>query len=130
MKSSVSISALEHKTQFRVELKHEVAIGPGKADVLQSIQHTGSLAETGRQLGMSYQKVWTLVSAMNRDFIAPLVTTQRGGSAGGGAQLTSMGVDALAVYREIEREAQAAVAKQLPRLLKMIRPDAGERSGT
>lgn len=125
MKSSIGISRLEEKTRFRVQVKHAVAIGPGKADVLQGIAETGSIAETGRRLAMSYQRVWSLVAAMNRDFVAPLVLTQRGGTAGGGAQLTPMGEQALALYRAIEQDAQSAVAKRLPRLLKLIRSDGG-----
>ncbi|MBI2753206.1 MAG: LysR family transcriptional regulator [Betaproteobacteria bacterium] len=125
MKPTLSASPLDDKTRFRVQIKHAVAIGPGKADVLQGIAETGSIAETGRRLGMSYQRVWSLVGAMNKDFIEPVVLTQRGGRAGGGAQLTPIGQRALKVYRAVERDAQRAIAKRLPELLSLIRPDAG-----
>lgn len=115
-------SPLHEKTRFRVEIKHAVAIGPGKADVLEAIAETGSIAETGRRLDMSYQKVWALVRAMNADFVDPLVLTQRGGSAGGGAQLTATGQRVLKVYRAIEKDAQRAIARRLPQLLGLIRP--------
>lgn len=128
MKSTLSASPLDAKTRFRVQVKHAVAIGPGKADVLQAIAETGSMAEAGRRLGMSYQRVWSLVRAMNGDFRGPLVVTQRGGTAGGGAGLTDMGAKALTVYRAIERDAERAVAKRLPQLLALIRPDAGAQS--
>jgi molybdate transport system regulatory protein len=116
---------LEAQARFRVQIKHAVAIGPGKADVLQGIAETGSLAEAGRRLGMSYQRVWSLVDAMNRDFVAPLVAKQRGGSAGGGAQLTPTGAQVLALYRAIEADAQRAVQRRLPRLAALVRADAG-----
>ncbi|MBU67393.1 MAG: ModE family transcriptional regulator [Cupriavidus sp.] len=128
MKPTLSTSPLDEKTRFRVQIKHAVAIGPGKADVLEGIAQTGSIAETGRRLGMSYQRVWSLVAAMNGDFVEPLVLKQRGGVAGGGAQLTPTGAQVLAVYRAIERDAQRAVAKRLPQLLSLIRPDAGDNS--
>ena len=48
IKTTLSSSPLESKTRFRVQLKHAVAIGPGKADVLQAIAETGSIAESGR----------------------------------------------------------------------------------
>lgn len=127
MKTTLSTSPLDAKTRFRVQVKHAVAIGPGKADVLQAIAETGSIAEAGRRLGMSYQRVWSLVRAMNGDFIEPLVLTQRGGTAGGGAALTPMGTKALTIYRAIERDAERAVAKRLPQLLAMIRPEAGTK---
>ncbi|NUA29940.1 winged helix-turn-helix domain-containing protein [Cupriavidus basilensis] len=128
MKPILSTSPLDEKTRFRVQIKHAVAIGPGKADVLEGIAETGSIAEAGRRLGMSYQRVWTLVAAMNADFVEPLVHKQRGGVAGGGAQLTPTGVRVLEVYRAIERDAERAVAKRLPQLLSLIRPDAGKES--
>jgi molybdate transport system regulatory protein len=126
MKSSRSASAPDAWTRFRVQIKHAVAIGPGKADVLQAIAETGSIAEAGRRLGMSYQRVWALVRAMNRDFIEPLVLTQRGGAAGGGAGLTALGSKVLTTYRAIERDAERAVARRLPQLLALIRPEAGK----
>lgn len=128
MKPTLSSTLLDEKTRFRVQIKHAVAIGPGKADVLEAIAQTGSLAETGRRLGMSYQRVWSLVASMNADFVEPLVLKQRGGAAGGGAQLTETGQHVLEVYRAIERDAQRAVAKRLPQLLSLIRPDAGAGS--
>lgn len=128
MKTTLSASPLDPKTRFRVQVKHAVAIGPGKADVLQAVADTGSLSEAGRRLGMSYQRVWSLVRAMNGDFIEPLVLTQRGGAAGGGAVLSETGARVLAIYRAIERDAERAVAHRLPQLLALIRPDAGEES--
>jgi molybdate transport system regulatory protein len=125
MKPTLRTSALDARTRFRVQVKHAVAIGPGKADVLQAIAETGSIAEAGRRLGMSYQRVWSLVRAMNGDFVEPLVLTQRGGAAGGGAGLTPAGAKVLDVYRAIERDAAKAVARRLPQLLRLIRPEAG-----
>ena len=125
MKPLLSAELLDAKTRFRVQIKHAVAIGPGKADVLQAIAETGSLAEAGRRLGMSYQRVWSLVTAMNGDFVEPLVLKQRGGAAGGGAQLTTTGARVLAIFRAIERDAQRAVARRLPQLVALIHPDAG-----
>ncbi len=123
MKPSIALSHIDQSTQFRLELKHAIAIGPGKANVLEWIELTGSIAEAGRRLGMSYQKVWSLVRAMNQHFVEPLVETQRGGTAGGGTTLTPTGKQVLKVYRAIERDAQKSIAKRLPELVKLIRPD-------
>lgn len=125
MKSTLSASPLDARTRFRVQVKHAIAIGPGKADVLRAIAETGSIAEAGRRLGMSYQRVWSLVRALNGDFVEPLVLTQRGGIAGGGAALTPLGMRVLTLYRAIEGDAERAVAKRLPQLLALIRPEAG-----
>jgi molybdate transport system regulatory protein len=114
---------LQAKVRFRIKFQDTVAMGPGKADVLQGIQDTGSLAETGRRLNMSYQRVWSLVRGMNVDFVEPLVVTQRGGAAGGGATLTEVGQRVLTLYRNIEADADHVVAKKVVPLLALIRRD-------
>lgn len=121
MKPMLHTRVHDQHTRFRVELRHGVAIGPGKADILQGVQDTGSLAETARTLNMSYQRVWTLVKAMNEDFVRPLVETQRGGASRGGASLTETGQQVLAAYRSLERTARRAVDKKLPTLLGLIK---------
>ncbi len=129
MKPSLNVSALEERTRFRIQIKHAIAIGPGKADVLECITETGSIAEAGRRLGMSYQRVWSLVDAMNRDFVEPLVIKQRGGTAGGGTHLTPTGLRVLKLYRSVEAKAQAAVGRPLRELVSLIRDDAGSAPG-
>ena len=124
MKPSLNVSPLEERTRFRIQVKHAIAIGPGKADVLQCIDETGSIAQSGRRLGMSYQRVWSLVASMNRDFVDPLVLTQRGGTAGGGTVLTPTGRKVLKLYRAVESKAQAAVERPLRELVALIRADS------
>jgi len=124
MKTTLMASPLEQRTRFRIHIKHAVAIGPGKADVLQCIAETGSIAEAGRRMGMSYQTVWSLVNALNRDFVAPLVITQRGGSSGGGTRLTDLGEKVLGLYRDVESKAQLAVESTISQLVSLIRPEA------
>ena len=52
-----------------------VAIGPGKADILEGIRDTGSIAAAGRRMKMSYKRAWLLVETMNAFFSEPLVAT-------------------------------------------------------
>jgi molybdate transport system regulatory protein len=88
--------------RLKLVLKPHVAIGPGKADLLEAIQETGSIAAGGRRLGMSYRRAWLLVDAMNTCFTEPLVTTAKGGASGGRADLTPTGEEVLRRYRSIE----------------------------
>ena len=67
------------KLRMRLMLGNEIALGPGKADLLEGIASTGSIAAAGRKLGMSYKRAWMLVETMNRCFRKPLVRTGRGG---------------------------------------------------
>ncbi|MDZ4162423.1 MAG: LysR family transcriptional regulator [Burkholderiales bacterium] len=109
--------------RFRIQVKHDVAIGPGKADILSLIAETGSMAETGRRMGMSYQRIWTLVNAMNEHFNEPLVTKQRGGGSSGGAALTPAGLEVLRLYRLVEAEAEQAIAPHLKQLHSLMKAE-------
>ncbi len=69
------------RTHLRVMLDDEIAMGPGKADLLEAIRDTGSISAAGKKLGMSYRRAWLLVDSMNRCFRAPIVETSAGGAA-------------------------------------------------
>ena len=75
--------------RLRVLLGCEIALGPGKADLLEGIRETGSIAAAGRRLGMSYKRAWMLLDTMNGCFSKPLVEAVKGGKSGGGASLTA-----------------------------------------
>ena len=100
------------RARVRVHLGPELMLGPGKAELLEGIAATGSIAEAGRRMGMSYQRAWSLVQTLNAGFAEPLVERQRGGSGGGGARLTRGGERVLEIYRAIEHDCQRAVDKR------------------
>ncbi len=99
-------------------------LGPGKADLLEGIRDTGSIAAAGRRMDMSYKRAWGLVEVLNAMFGAPLVLSARGGSDGGGASLTPAGARVLALYRAIEAKGNAALAAELAELAGLA--DAGK----
>jgi molybdate transport system regulatory protein len=100
------IGALKLKAQ--VYCGDELAMGPGKADLLEAIDGEGSISAAGRTLGMSYRRTWLLAEEMNRCWKERLVDTTAGGGAGRGARLTPMGREVLSAYRALERRLQAA----------------------
>jgi molybdate transport system regulatory protein len=94
----------------------DIAIGPGKADLLEAIRKAGSIAAAAKSMGMSYMRAWMLIRTMNGCFKTPLVQTKRGGAERGAAILTEMGQRVLALYRRIEAQslkATQATQKQL-----------------
>jgi molybdate transport system regulatory protein len=107
--------------RLRIVLEPEIAIGPGKADILEGIKETGSIAAAGRRMRMSYKRAWLLVETMNACFKAPLVETTRGGRGHGGARLTPTGEMVLACYRRMETLAEKAIAADLGKLRKVLR---------
>jgi molybdate transport system regulatory protein len=96
------------KIKIQIHCGDEIAMGPGKADLLDAIMREGSISAAGRALGMSYRRTWLLVDAMNRCWEAPLVGTSAGGSHGGGARVTDYGQAILAHYRALQDAASSA----------------------
>lgn len=115
---------------LRVVLGGEVAMGPGKAELLEGIAETGSIAAAGRRMGMSYRRAWTLVEEMNGMFRAPLVDAAKGGAGGGGAVLTAEGQRILAVYRRLEQAAAQAGAREVAVMRRALGPGGGDTGAT
>ena len=88
-------------------------IGPGKSQLLENIEATGSISAAGRAMEMSYKRAWDLVDELNRICGQAAVERQTGGKNGGGAMLTPFGASLVSRYREIEQAAAAAARKQL-----------------
>ena len=94
--------------RLRLLQGEHIALGNGKADLLDAIAATGSISQAAKQLGMSYRRAWLLVDTMNQCFVTPLVITQTGGAHGGGTQLTELGVQVLQVFRQMQHAALEA----------------------
>jgi molybdate transport system regulatory protein len=114
------------KTELRLRIRivrgDDFAIGPGKADLLEAIERTGSISAAARELGMAYRRAWLLVDSMNRCFRAPLVETATGGSSGGGAVVSELGREVLGQFRAMESKARAAIETEWRIIVKQLRP--------
>jgi molybdate transport system regulatory protein len=108
------------RVRLRLVFGPDEMMGPGKAELLERIAETGSIAAAGREMGMSYRRAWQLVETLNAMFREPLVESTRGGARGGGALLTVAGEAVLAEYRALETEARRAGAPHIARLQKML----------
>ena len=112
------------KLKLQLYCGDEIAMGPGKADLLEAIIREGSISAAGRALGMSYRRAWLLVDTMNRCFCAPLVETHPGGGKNAGARLTPAGEAALAAYRALSAQVEGrAAGADFATLQKAIRPE-------
>jgi molybdate transport system regulatory protein len=106
--------------KIRIEHGDGVAIGPGKAALLDAIDRCGSISAAARDMGMSYRRAWELVDMMNRSFTAPLVKTNPGGGKQGGAQVTEAGFHILACYRQLMDKVVAVCAPELAELYRHL----------
>jgi molybdate transport system regulatory protein len=113
------------RTRLRIVCGVEDAFGPGKAQLLHALAQSGSLTKAAKTMKMSYMKAWTLVKGMNKHFVEPLVVLSRGGSQGGGAQLTTTGQKVLQAYDQLRTNVDAA-AESSPwvTLKELLRPGA------
>ena len=109
--SRSNLASPEVKLRMRVMAGDIIAIGPGKIELLETINETKSIAAAAKSLGMSYRRAWQLVSEMNGALIEPVVTTAKGGSHGGGAGLSPTGIQVIKHYRAMEAAARAAASR-------------------
>ena len=112
---------LSIEPRFRINCGRRFAFGPGKAELLEHIELTGSITEAAKAMGMSYMRAWMLVKSMEKGLAEPLVRKLRGGSSRGGAELTDTGREMIRLYRELEAKTGIAVRelrKKFSRLLK------------
>lgn len=63
------ILKLDKGVQFKATLRvfngEEKLFGPGKLELLQTIQETGSISQTAKKTGLSYKKAWDMVNSLN-----------------------------------------------------------------
>jgi molybdate transport system regulatory protein len=111
------------RPRLRILLGSAIAMGPGKADLLDAIADTGSISAAARRMGMSYRRAWMLVDEMNHAFRAPLVVASAGGAKGGGAEVTPAGREALKRYRAMEKKAAEGVAREMREFAALLAPD-------
>ena len=113
---------LNSRLKIKVQLLAggEIAMGPGKAELLDWIGRTGSISAAARSMGVSYRRAWLMLDAMNRGFAEPVVQTAHGGAKGGGATITVFGERVLTAFRALEADLEAAAERHRAVLLRTL----------
>lgn len=114
--------------QLRLVSGKDVVIGPGKADLLEAIERTGSISSACRDMELSYKKAWQLINTMNQHFAGPLVTTTSGGNQRGGAEITALGRQVLAKYRALQAQLDPEGTPEAGALLDLLAKDVDPAS--
>jgi molybdate transport system regulatory protein len=107
---------------IRIDFAPGQRLGPGKIRLLENIAEHGSIAAGGRALGMSYKRAWDLVDEMNTIFGAPVVAPRSGGTKGGGATLTELGMRIVEKYREVEKLSVQSTKSLMDAIAKEAKP--------
>lgn len=72
--------------------------------LLEKVDRHGSIAQTAREIGISYPKVWHTIDTLNKMSEKPLVIKSAGGRGGGGGTiLTDEGRKFLKRFKSIQR---------------------------
>lgn len=103
----------------RLYIGDNIAIGPGKIDLLHAVGETRSIAAAARSLGLPYKRAWLLIDSLNEGFGQPVVTTATGGKGGGGASLTTLGQELVVAYDALEKRLNTEAASELAALRKL-----------
>ena len=118
------VASDEVRVAFRLRIRQgeEIAVGPGKIDLLEAIAAAGSITAAAKRVGMSYRRAWLLLDTMNRCFGQPLTAATPGGSRGGRTLLTPLGTQVVARYRRIEAKALKVNAADLRAFVTLLLP--------
>src|ERR1044071_430279 len=109
------------RPRLRVMVGEEIALGPGRVDLIELIHKTGSLRAAAKRMGVSYMRAWKLIKSTNPHFSEPIVEVVRGGKTGGGARLTREGQRILAMYRRMENECHHAMESNWRRMRRLLK---------
>lgn len=97
-----------------------VVLGPGRIQLMEFIGQTGSLRSAAARMGMAYMTAWNHVKILNRQFRSPVVLSQRGGKAGGGAILTQTGRHVVELYHHMEKQSHSAIQEEFQKFQSLL----------
>ena len=114
---------LHKKSTYRVtgslwiECEGERFFGPGRVELLQGIEETGSINKAAKKMGMSYKKAWEMINALNNQTVRPFVITQTGGDKGGGSTITAEAKQLIAYHQQLRKRFLSFLEKETKQLL-------------
>jgi len=79
--------------------------------LLDAVAKTGSITAAAKAIGMTYKGAWDAIDAINNLTDTPLVLIRKGGTGGGGAELTHSGRQLLQRFADIAQAQQQFMAQ-------------------
>jgi len=102
---------IEVEAQISIKRDGITFLNPVKIALLKEIVQSGSLSAAAKKLTISYQHAWTMIDEMNRTAPEPLVIKQRGGTNGGGAEISEYGKRIMKDYQQINETVKKIVGQ-------------------
>ncbi|WP_161626890.1 winged helix-turn-helix domain-containing protein [Desulfospira joergensenii] len=86
-------------SQLLVNDDGNIIMGTGRMTILETLDRTGSINKTAKELNMSYKTVWSKIKSTEENFGKAVVLADRKK----GTRLTSEGRSLLETYRELKQ---------------------------
>ncbi len=125
MQKSALPAFLHHKFSYKangslwIECEGERFFGPGRVELLQRIDETGSINKAARMMSMSYKKAWEMINALNSQASRPMVITQTGGDKGGGSRITEDARHLIRYHQQMRQRFEAFLENETRELAAM-----------
>ena len=97
---------LQYHGKLYGQINGEKVIGPGRVELLERIQVSGSIRRAAKEMNMSYRQAWQLVDHMNTHLGKPVVVAERGGKGGGKTTVTEIGLHVIREFRSFHAKFQ------------------------
>lgn len=110
----------ELKIRCWIDIDGKKFFGTGRAQLLMLIEKNGSLSKAAKEMGMSYRKAWDMVEDMNQRGHQPYVELHKGGTQGGGAELTETGKKVLSTFKNMNDKIIETVRQHTDEMLGLI----------
>jgi molybdate transport system regulatory protein len=92
------------RSKVWLEKGGKLVFGSGKSELLKAIEETGSIKGAAEEMGISFRRAWSYVTAIERRLGLRLIERTKGGKSGGGSKLTSRGKELIRKYDKMEKE--------------------------
>lgn len=103
---------MEPKVKLWIEEEGLLVLSDYRAQLLQHVADTGSLAQAAERMGLSYRRAWGKIKEIERNLGTRLVESEVGGVGGGRTRLTARGRSLLAQYQRFRAEVKADVGRE------------------
>lgn len=91
------------KSKVWIESERGPLLGKGGANLLRSIQDTGSIKKAAEEVNWSYKFAWSYLKKLEERGASPIVKSFKGGKDRGGTKITPYAMKLLKFYEKVQK---------------------------
>jgi len=109
---------MDEKEKMEPEIKlwlqkgEESIGGEGRINLLEKIEEKESLKKAAEELDMSYRHAWGIIKELEEILDYKVIDSKKGGSQGGGSNLTEKGLKLVDKYKWMNESLQETIKKE------------------